>query len=309
MSTTQPFYPLTNEHLLDVNSLLSDAHLRVYMYWKTLDPFENRIIPISTKAIADALGLVTRTVQIALNKLASLKILKWDKSHGLVSKFDDRHGDQGIAMAIKGSPPRSYDRQRQLELNLEASSGTPKIIKIIKIKDQLDQEEILFNFQDTENTEIAIDAEPEISIEDAIAEIQKAMGDVESLDEDLLLNNEADELQELEEILEPKPVLQLSTVGNANVTSDGKSARAAVEDFVLKTLNKTFPSAARRAAYFAKFDAKSWKKWETDCKASLVLQAPYQPYIPEKVEVASPDSLEVKSAIAFIKSKLGIKAS
>jgi predicted transcriptional regulator len=301
--TTAAHYRLTSDEFLNINSKLSDAQLRVYLYYKTQDPFGDRKVEVCTKAIAEILDIKQRTVQRALNKLCYLGLLIWEKAKSFVRRSVDRLGDLQIAQAIVGSPKRSEDRERQLELNLEADSGTSQSSSILfNLDHDLEQE----NFE-------SIEDKNEISVEEAIAEIRKAFEDNPQAiadnprNEDLLLSNEDEERQDFEEISEPKTDLQLRTVGNANSSSEGKPSRAAVEQFVLKTLNKTFTSAAQRAAYFSKFDSKSWKKWETQLKASLIPQAPYKAYLPEKVEVAPPDSPVALSAIAQIKAKLGIK--
>jgi predicted transcriptional regulator len=307
--TTAAHYRLTSDGFLSINSQLTNAQLRVYMYYKTLDPFGDRKIEIRTEAIAEILGFTQRTVQLALNKLSSMGMIIWEKSKSFVTRSTDRLDEMKIAKAKSRSSRRSVDRERQLELNLEADSTTSHTSSSLFKLDQLDRDdEILNNEQDEDFGSI----EEAISLEDAIAEIRKALDDNPQAtadnphDEDLHLSNDYEQPQDFEEILEQKTDLQLSTVGNANGIADGKPSRAAVEEFVLKTLNKSFPSAARRAAYFAKFDSKSWKKWETDYKASLIPQAPYKPYLPEKVEVAAPDF--ALRAIAQIKAKLGVKS-
>jgi Mn-dependent DtxR family transcriptional regulator len=309
--TTAAHYRLTSDGFLSINSQLTNAQLRVYMYYKTLDPFGDRKIEIRTEAIAEILGFTQRTVQLALNKLSSMGMIIWEKSKSFVTRSVDRLDEMKIAKAKSRSSRRSVDRERQLELNLEADSTTSHTSSSLFKLDQLDRDdEILNNEQDEDFG--SIDDNNEISVEDAIAEIRKALDDNPQAtadnphDEDLHLSNDYEQPQDFEEILEQKTDLQLSTVGNANGIADGKPSRAAVEEFVLKTLNKSFPSAARRAAYFAKFDSKSWKKWETDYKASLIPQAPYKRYLPEKVEVAAPDF--ALRAIAQIKAKLGVKS-
>ncbi len=309
--TTAAHYRLTSDGFLSINSQLTNAQLRVYMYYKTLDPFGDRKIEIRTEAIAEILGFTQRTVQLALNKLSSMGMIIWEKSKSFVTRSTDRLDEMKIAKAKSRSSRRSVDRERQLELNLEADSTTSHTSSSLFKLDQLDRDdEILNNEQDEDFG--SIEDNNEISVEDAIAEIRKALDDNPQAtadnphDEDLHLSNDYEQPQDFEEILEQKTDLQLSTVGNANGIADGKPSRAAVEEFVLKTLNKSFPSAARRAAYFAKFDSKSWKKWETDYKASLIPQAPYKPYLPEKVEVAAPDF--ALRAIAQIKAKLGVKS-
>lgn len=299
--TTAAHYRLTSDEFLHINSQLTNAQLRVYLHYKTLDPFGDRRVEICTKAIAETLGMARRTVQIALAKLSSMGLIIWEKTKSFIRSL----GDLQIAKAITGSSRRSQDRQRQLELNLGAASETShSSSNLFNIN--------LENFENEEQ-ENSGSIEEEISVEEAIAEIRKAFDDNPQAiadyphDEDLHLSNEDEQLQEFEEILEPKTDLQLSTVGNAN-GCEGKPTRADIEQFVLKTLNKTFVNAALRAAYFSKFDSKSWKKWEAKYKASLIPQAPYKPYLPEKVEVAAPDSPIAKSAIAQIKAKLGIKS-
>jgi len=337
--TTKPlFYPLTTDQLIaDLSVKLSNAQRCVYAYWRTLDPKAYRIIPICTQAIAKALGLTRRTVQIALNKLSKKNLIHWDKQHGLISKFVDRQGEQMIAEANDRSPRRTNDRQQPLEVNQSKESEGHKINNINKINkinknaDQISEDQAIAEIQKamgdepdqldedfddveadqdeddkslpetpkapTENdVHLAVLDDDQISEDQAIAEIQKAMGDEpDQLDEDFD-DVEADQDEDDKSLPEtPKAPTEV------------ESFRRRVEDFVLKTLNKNF-NAAQRAAYFSKFDSKSWEKWETAYKASLILPAPYKPYIPEKVEVAAPDSPVVQSAIAQIKAKLGIKS-
>ncbi|MDX2255559.1 MAG: hypothetical protein NW214_08600 [Pseudanabaenaceae cyanobacterium bins.39] len=302
---THAHYRLTSDEFLTINSQLTNAQLRVYLHYKTLDPFGDRRVEICTKAIAETLGMTQRTVQLALNKLSSLGLLIWEKAKSFVRRSVDRLGDLQIAAAKSGSSRRSVDRERQLELCLDAGSEVSQSSSILFNLDH-DQEDL----QNSEILETSIEEDgEEISVEDALAEIRSAIADNPQgdadypHDEDLLLNSEDDDSQEFEEILEPETDLQLSTE-EAIATGDGRSFRRRVEDFVLKTLGK---SPKNRAAYFAKFSKASWQKWEADYRASLISPAPYKPYVPEKVEVAAPDSPVAQSAIAFIKQKLGMK--
>ena len=300
--TTAAHYRLTSDEFLTINSQLTNAQLRVYLHYKTLDPFGDRRVEICTKAIAKTLGMVQRTVQLALRKLSLMGLLVWEKAKSFVRRSVDRLGDLQIAQAITGSSRRSTDRERQLELSLEAASETSQSSSSLFKLDH-DQDDDFENLENREISEISIEEDDqEISVEDAIAEIRKALPNDESLDEnDDLVDEDFDDVEPKQEV-DDKSVPE-----QANGTGDGRSFRRRVEDFVLKTLNKTFPNAARRAAYFSKFNSASWKKWETDYKASLISPAPYKPYIPEKVEVAAPDSPVAQSAIAKIKAKLGIK--
>jgi len=130
--TTKPlFYPLTTDQLIaDLSVKLSNAQRCVYAYWRTLDPKAYRIIPICTQAIAKALGLTRRTVQIALNELSKKNLIHWDKQHGLISKFVDRQGEQMIAEANDRSPRRTNDRQQALEVNQSKESEGHNFNKI-----------------------------------------------------------------------------------------------------------------------------------------------------------------------------------
>ena len=300
--TTAAHYRLTSDEFLTINSKLSDAQLRVYLYYKTQDPFGDRRVEICTKAIAETLGLARRTVQAALSYLSSKKLIAWQKAKSFVMAHTGSPDDPVCAQAHLYAPERIQMRERQLELSLEAASESSQSSSSLFKLDH-DQDDDFENLENTEIPEISIEEDDqEISVEDAIAEIRKALPNDESLDEnDDLVDEDFDDV-EPEQDDDDKSVPE-----QANGTGDGRSFRRRVEDFVLKTLNKTFPNESRRAAYFGKFNAASWKKWETDYKASLISPAPYKPYIPEKVEVASPDSPVAQSAIAQIKAKLGIK--
>jgi len=299
---TAAHYRLTSDEFLTINSKLTDAQLRVYLYYKTLDPFGDRRVEICTKAIAETLGITQRCVQIALNKLSSMGLLIWQKSKSFVMRSLDRRGERRIAEANVGSPRRTQDRERQLELSLEAASEASQSSSSLFKLDH-DQEDDFENLENTEISEISIEEnDQEISVDEAIAEIQKALPNDESLDEnDDLVDEDFDDV-EADQDEDDKSLPE-----TPKAPTEVESFRRRVEDFVLKTLNKNF-NAAQRAAYFSKFDSKSWEKWKTAYKASLILPAPYKPYIPEKVEVAAPDSPVVQSAIAQIKAKLGIKS-
>jgi len=300
--TTTAHYRLTSDEFLTINSKLSDAQLRVYIYYKTLDPFGDRRVEICTKAIAEALGITQRSVQRCLNKLASMGLLVWEKAKSFIMRHGCRQRDTAVVKATSVSSRRQEDRERQLELNLEADSRSSQSSLVFINLDQ-DRDDDFFDSGDVINyvpIKDSIEEINEISVEDAIAEIRSAMGDD---DQDLHLSNEDEAEQSIDENQEPETGLQLSNEQPPN-KGEGDSFRRAVEDFILKKLGK---SPKNRAAYFASFSKASWQKWEMDYKASLVTPPPYKPYIPEKVEVAAPDSPVAQNAIAFIKQKLGMK--
>lgn len=299
--TTAAHYRLTSDEFLAINSQLTNAQLRVYLHYKTLDPFGDRRVEICTKAIAEALGITQRSVQLALNKLSSMGLLIWEKAKSFVRRNVDRVGEMKFATAKCRSSRRNVDRERQLELNLEAGSESSQSSSVLFNLDQDRDDDFLKGGEDVIN-DVHLDVldADQISVDEAIAEIQKAMSDD---DQDLDLSNEDETEQSIDENQEPETDLQLSNEQPTN-KGEGDSFRRAVENFILKKLGK---SPKNRAAYFASFSKASWQKWEMDYKASLVTPPPYKPYIPEKVEVAAPDSPVAQSAIAFIKQKLGMK--
>jgi len=329
-------YRLTNDEFLHINSTLTNAQLRVYMYWKTLDPFGDRRVEICTKAIAETLGMAQRTVQMALNKLAAMNMIIWQKAKSFVTRSTDRLGDLQIAEVITGSPERSQDRERQLELNLGADSESPQSSSILFNLFQSFDQEKNSKFEKSEKSEISGNANfenpenLEMSLNDIRALIDRSLSDDPEKNE-LVGNSEEldnatvtdyDTTEDLDDedgeqvdpddentYLEPESKIESKIAPEKpKEATEGESFRSRVENFVLQTLHKEFPSEDRRAAYFRKFDAKSWKKWEADYREATKPQVAYKPFVPEKVEVAQPDSPIAQSAIAFIKAKLGIKS-
>ncbi|MBE9018895.1 hypothetical protein C7Y66_11005 [Chroococcidiopsis sp. CCALA 051] len=66
-------YPLTMDEFLKLNTLLTDAELRVYLYLMIKNPFPDSRIEIDTAFISEQLGLTRRTVQRSVKKIAELK--------------------------------------------------------------------------------------------------------------------------------------------------------------------------------------------------------------------------------------------
>ncbi|MDV3002506.1 MAG: hypothetical protein N5P05_004161 (plasmid) [Chroococcopsis gigantea SAG 12.99] len=81
-SKGRKFYALTPEELLELNRLLKDAELRVYLYLVTNHPFSDAVgtlcarkVETDTAIIAEHLGLTRRTIQRSLVKLQELNLL------------------------------------------------------------------------------------------------------------------------------------------------------------------------------------------------------------------------------------------
>lgn len=67
-------YPLTMDEFLKLNTLLTDAELRIYLYLMIKNPFPDSKIEIDTALISEQLGLTRRTVQRSVKKIAELKL-------------------------------------------------------------------------------------------------------------------------------------------------------------------------------------------------------------------------------------------
>ncbi len=150
------FYPLTTAELLDINSKLTDAELRVYLYLMTVNPFSDRICEIDTSLIAEQLGLTRRTIQRAVKKLEQLSLIcvelskfKYSKKTTPESPFEvkkslnqtilgsskrhqDRLSDPRIAKATVGSSKRHHCRLQSSEPAQDKESECSKTIKTIK---------------------------------------------------------------------------------------------------------------------------------------------------------------------------------
>jgi len=291
--TQTAHYRLTSDEFLAINSQLTAAQLRIYLHYRTLDPFGDRRVEICTKAIAEILGLTQRTVQLSLNKLSILGLLIWEKGKSFVRRSVDRLGEIKIAEAKSGSPRRNVDRQQQLELSLEADSATSQSSSILFNLDQEDFE----TFEDEE-----AESNSEISLEDALKQI-RAIADVEIADHEITDVEIADHQIADREIADHE-VADVETqkhIDEPEVSEAPKKptevdfSRRAVEDFVL---NQTKKQPRCRRAYFAKFTSANWKMWEDKYRAAHATQPTFKPFVAEIIEVAP---LEIaKSALSGI---------
>ncbi len=80
----EKFYPLTASEFEKINTLLTNAELKVYLYLMTLNPFGEvaalvqqvgRKIEVDTEYLSERLGLNRRTVQRAVKRLEELRLL------------------------------------------------------------------------------------------------------------------------------------------------------------------------------------------------------------------------------------------
>lgn len=290
---TEKHLRLTHDEFLAINDQLTEAELRVYLYLRTLDPFGDRKLTIDTSVISEQLGLVRRTVQKCLKSLESKKLIDWEvvvskiSTHSanvgspserrIAKRTQDRLGERRIAKANVGSPRRTQDRQQPLEVNQGNDSTTPHPSSSFINLSQSDQDDVFLNF---ENTEAALCAHSLTPI---------AQTTTQEIDDS-----------------SPDCINQLANMPTDSTTPiDGDLFRRRVEDFVLKSLKF---SPRDRIAYFSRFTAENWQDWEAKYKATLTQPSSmYKPFVPEQVEIASPDSPAVQDAIAEIRKSLGIK--
>ena len=76
------FYPLQHQEFLQLNQILTQSELSVYLWLKTNDPFGGKLIEADTQKIAEDLGVSRRTVQRALVKLQQEDLIEL-----VISKF------------------------------------------------------------------------------------------------------------------------------------------------------------------------------------------------------------------------------
>ncbi len=266
------FYPLEHEEWLEVSKELNLSELNVLYYIRTLDPYGNGI-KVSANAIALKLGINRSTASRALKSLDAkgyidLEIVMANvsiKGKGLLHTRNDvaptqqeevLHPCNDVAptqqeevlhphnMQCADATSSASMQQATAESIAINESCDPKISKIsLDLLERSDQD----NFLNFDNSEAALSAVEnfEISLDEAIAEIQEAIS------QNLVPDEIAFEAKTLEEPINP---------------IDGQFSRAAVEEFVLKSL-KSRPRD--RKAYFSKFKPADWQKWELELRTSV----------------------------------------
>lgn len=125
---------MQHEELLNLNRILTASELSIYLWLKTKNPFEEKIIEVNTQEIADDLEISRRTVQRALVKLQeknlidlvidqfkyrikSILSLTYNKSEVATAMSSD---DTQIVPTTSGSSQRHQERSS--EINVVAAS-------------------------------------------------------------------------------------------------------------------------------------------------------------------------------------------
>lgn len=116
LEVQERFYRLTPEEFLQVNGLLKDSELRLWLYLSTLMPFKDSEIILATKDIAVVLGFSQRTIQRSLQRLIQLELFDFEvlkakiKRHQTDNQTEIMHGvtcrrsDTDVAEASQTSP-------------------------------------------------------------------------------------------------------------------------------------------------------------------------------------------------------------
>ena len=134
------FYPLQHEELLNLNRILTASELSIYLWLKTKNPFEEKLIEADTQEIADDLEISRRTVQRALVKLQEKNLIdlvidqfKY-RIKSISSPTDDRSevatsmssDDTEIVATTPGSSRRHQDRSSDTNV-VKASPVSPSL--------------------------------------------------------------------------------------------------------------------------------------------------------------------------------------
>jgi len=289
------FYPLGHNEWLDACKQLTPSEKDVLYYIRTLDPY-SKGIKINASEIGDRLGVNRSTVSRALKTLdvkgfIDLEILMANvviKSGGVLRERNSvaatqqndvatpqqmLRGDRTCCVAITPVAATQHD-------TLKSGSGQASVFSKISLDqlDHLDRSD-QDNFLNFENTEAALRAD----------NLPPTKSTTQKIDDSSLDQNDG----------------PTNMPTDSTTPVEGDLFRSRVKDFILKSLKF---SPRDRTAYFSRFTAENWQGWEAKYKATLTQPSSmYKPFVPEQVEVASPNSPTVQDAIAEIRKSLGIK--
>jgi hypothetical protein len=253
---------------------LTYAELKLYLYLRTLDPFGDRKLEIETAVLSEQLGFSRRTIQRSLHTLNESDLIDWQvikskittktatslsPSDKVVAKRQNRRlSDKVVAEASGMSPKRQECREQSLEVNQGNDSRTLHTSSSsfnLSHSDRSDE----FSFFLNANTE---------NSDEAIATLQANLDHGENCD--LNHDKQADDIKTPVKVINP---------------IEGDSTRRQLEDFILNSLQV---SPRDRTAYFSRFTAADWEKWEAKFKPPVSPPAPPL-FVPEVVEVAPPE--------------------
>lgn len=294
----EDFYPVTPSAAQKLRKAnLTASEWKIWSYLVEVDPWGDRYHEVETMSLLSACEVSKATYYRAIAKFQEEKI------------FDFQ--DKGFNVRNLNGIKKIKDEKVVSKMRIPDSQNCENSLKNEKTVAEMRQLS-----QDCENqvSKVAPSKEsksPQIS-SDQLDQIDR------SIDRDFVNfeNSEKSELTQVANLLTDKTdkIDDPSPVSNhelANIPTDstdpinGDSFRRRVEDFVLKSRNF---APRDRIAYFSRFSTDNWHEWEAKYKATLTQPSSmYKPFVPEKVEVASPDSPTVQATIAEIRKSLGIK--
>lgn len=112
------FYPLQHQEFLQLNQLLTQSELAVYLWLKTNDPFGDKLIEADTQKIAEDLGISRRSIQRALVRLQREELIEL-----VISKFKYCLKSKLI--------PQNEDKSEIKDDSQVTTSGSPDDSKIV----------------------------------------------------------------------------------------------------------------------------------------------------------------------------------
>ena len=280
---------------------LTASEWKIWSYLVEVDPWGSRYEKVDTLEVMASCNVSKATYYRAIGKFQDEKIFDFQDNgfnvrnlHGVrslrnektvselrqtVKISESQNCENSLRIETKVSEMRQLSQDcenRGSKVALSIESGSPHIYSDYSedIKDRSD-DFIFFENANSENSQVAI------------ASKNPKLDDTDKCD-----LKPVDESKDKE-----SPVKVINPI-------DGDSLRRALEDFILKSMSF---SPRDRIAYFAKFTAADWEKWEVKFKPPTLPIFVSNIFVPEVVEIADPDSPKVQEAIAKIKTALGIK--
>jgi len=285
------FYQLEPDEWLSVCKELKPAELKVLYRLRTLDPFGQHPIKFRVIDLAEDLDMNKGTVSRAVQRLAELGYINLEIVEAiatLTTKCKRLSTDNQVvyrqpscvqttsAIATQPSCVQTTSAIATQPDSPQIGSGQASVLSKISL-DQLDQldrsiDRDFVNFNNSEKSELT--------------QVTNLLSN--KIDDSGLVSNHV-----------------LTNIPTASTNpSDGDSFRRRVEDFILKSRNF---APRDRIAYFSRFTTANWQEWEAKYKATLTQPSSmYKPFVPEQVEIASPNSPTVQDAIAEIRKSLKI---
>ena len=126
------FYPLQHQEFLQLNQILTQSELSVYLWLKTNDPFGGKLIEADTQKIAEDLGVSRRSVQRALVKLQQEELIEL-----VINKFKYRLKSQSASQSVNNS--RIKDDLKEVATSRSSDDGKIALTSLVSPKRHQDR--------------------------------------------------------------------------------------------------------------------------------------------------------------------------